>query len=411
MQRLFKCVALLALWMAFAATAAIEQYTLYLDTDGVTTGQCTAGSLSGADAKIDVSVDNSANAITAVTLATCSGTSYDTASALNTGDWSLSIGTGIDGSDVIQGRIPLAQLGNPTTVSILASSSAGGNSDMAGSEWVGVSIDTTTDTGDGNTQAVPALSTVAVGALLCLFLIVSIVAYRRRFGHYHWVLVMVCLPLVLSIAWALTWTTVINDAQETGNSGDIIQVRLANDSDYLYVQLSTYIGESADATPHRIVDVEVNETQMDQTITDYLVVSKSDVVKQSKSGSGVSERVTSLETNKNQAELLAVTNTDGDVAYLLAMKVTDDAEPEISIETSAEVFVLMSSEFYGLEIADYSTLLSRIRAHSRFSDLVTELTQQITKGSPCPMSIACSINAATIGDDIAKDIDLTGVSK
>ncbi len=72
MQKLFKGIVSLCLATVFAASAATEQYTLYLNTDGVDSGQCAAvGGLNGADAKIDISVNDSPKAITAVSLSTC----------------------------------------------------------------------------------------------------------------------------------------------------------------------------------------------------------------------------------------------------------------------------------------------------------------------------------------------------
>lgn len=76
MQKIFKFIASLWLLMAFAATAATEQYTIYLDTDGVTTGQCAAAGLNGADAKIDITVDDSPKAIATVSLSLCNSSSF-----------------------------------------------------------------------------------------------------------------------------------------------------------------------------------------------------------------------------------------------------------------------------------------------------------------------------------------------
>ncbi len=136
MQKLFKGIVSLCLVMVFAAIAATEQYTLYLNTDGVNTGQCpSVNGLDGADAKIDISVNDSPKAITAVALSLCSGSAFSTPSALNLSDWSLTPSAGIGGSDVIEGKIPLAQLGNPSTVAIIAGSSVNGVIDIAGTGW------------------------------------------------------------------------------------------------------------------------------------------------------------------------------------------------------------------------------------------------------------------------------------
>lgn len=154
----------------------------------------------------------------------------------------MSIGTGVGGSDVIQGRIPLAQLGNPSQVQIIATSDVGGVVDVAGSTWVGLTLSSPSTT----VQSVPAVSTLAVGVLLLAVFAVSMMAYRRRYARYHWLLIVLCLPVVLTAAWALVWTTVVTDAAETGNGGDIRQLDLAADSSALHIRLHTHIGT---ATP------------------------------------------------------------------------------------------------------------------------------------------------------------------
>lgn len=77
MQKILKFIASLGLVATFAATAATEQYTIYLDTDGVTTGQCAAAAgLNGADARINITVNDSPKPITAVGLSLCNSSSF-----------------------------------------------------------------------------------------------------------------------------------------------------------------------------------------------------------------------------------------------------------------------------------------------------------------------------------------------
>ncbi len=243
MQKLFKLIALLCLATVFAATAATEQYTLYLNTDAVNSGQCAAvGGLSGVDAKIDISVNDSPKAITAVTLSLCNGSAFAAPSPLNLSDWSLTPGAGVGGSDIIEGKIPLTQLGNPAAVAIIAASSVNGVAvDIAGNGWAGFTLNAP----QGNAaQPIPALSPLALGLLLVVLFALSWFTYRRRYARYHWLLLLVCLPALLTVAWALSWTTVVADAQESGNGGDIREIKLAADGSALYIQLATYIGAS-----------------------------------------------------------------------------------------------------------------------------------------------------------------------
>ncbi len=98
------------LFPAFAANAAIEHYSVYLDTDNIGTGQCTENGVSGIDFRIVVTLDNTTKTITQVDLSSCNVGVFSPSFALNLSDWSLGVGNGTGGSDLIEGRLPLAVL-------------------------------------------------------------------------------------------------------------------------------------------------------------------------------------------------------------------------------------------------------------------------------------------------------------
>ncbi|PIE36235.1 MAG: hypothetical protein CSA53_08130, partial [Gammaproteobacteria bacterium] len=174
-------------------------------------------------------------------------------SPLNLSDWSLTPGAGPDGSDVIEGKIPLAQLGNPTAVAIIAASSVNGAAvDIAGNGWAGFTLNIS-----NAAQPVPALSPLALGLLLAVLFALSWFTYRRRYARYHWLLLLVCLPVLLTVAWALSWTTVVTDAKESGNGGDMRVIKLAADGSALYIQLATHIGTPIPTAPGKLNDTGI----------------------------------------------------------------------------------------------------------------------------------------------------------
>ncbi len=85
--------------------------------------------------------------------------------------------------------------------------------------------------------------------------------YRRRYARYHWLLLLLCLPALLTVAWALSWTTVITDAKESGNGGDMREIKLAADGSTLYIQLATHIGTTTPGN-HAPTDISLSNTSV-----------------------------------------------------------------------------------------------------------------------------------------------------
>lgn len=118
----------------------------------------------------------------------------------------------------------------------------------------------------------------------------------------------------------------------------------------------------------------------------------------------VKEKEIKLNTEEKDTEL-AVLSKDGEPIMLSVLN-TNDEDLDISIESSADVFVFRSSRFYGLEIGDLEPLKEEIRNHENYNKLVEELKFQI-ETSPCPMDASCSQKATLIADEIASSINIS----
>lgn len=84
---------------------------------------------------------------------------------------------------------------------------------------------------------------------------------------------------------------------------------------------------------------------------------------------------------------------------------------EISIESTAVVFVLRQANFIGIEITDYQALTSRISANESFAQLKSIITNNINTGSPCPLKPECNYVAEQLAATIASEIEFAGLIK
>lgn len=113
-----------------------------------------------------------------------------------------------------------------------------------------------------------------------------------------------------------------------------------------------------------------------------------------------------IDAPMNEKELVMMADKTGE-PILLALKHSGDDAVEVSVESSAEVFVLMNPRFFGVEFTDMKELSTRIRSHTEFPFLVTELKNQIESNSPCPMDPNCSFVASISADTIAVETIIT----
>ena len=92
---------------------------------------------------------------------------------------------------------------------------------------------------------------------------------------------------------------------------------------------------------------------------------------------------------------------------LLGRKIAGEENIEISLESSAEIFVLFHPMFNGMESSNPKELSKRIRSHKKFPDLVSQLKYEIENKNPCPLDPICSPKARDIAIEIAEDLNIT----
>lgn len=86
-------------------------------------------------------------------------------------------------------------------------------------------------------------------------------------------------------------------------------------------------------------------------------------------------------------------------------------QSEISVDSTAVVFVLRQSNFIGIEITDYQAITSRISAHEKFDSLKAIITRNINTSSPCPLKPECNYVAEKIAATIAEGIEFSDLVK
>ncbi len=78
-------------------------------------------------------------------------------------------------------------------------------------------------------------------------------------------------------------------------------------------------------------------------------------------------------------------------------------ENKINIESTAIVFVLRQSTFWGIEIKNHIELEKRIKKHDRFSELVTIIIEKLKIEDVCPLAPECNFYAESIAQQIAAE--------
>jgi hypothetical protein len=117
-----------------------------------------------------------------------------------------------------------------------------------------------------------------------------------------------------------------------------------------------------------------------------------------------------IEVNKKDITPVILSNKYGEpILYTLTKK--DDSKVDITIESTAVVFTIKTSRFFGLKITDYNTLSERIKNHPKFSKLISELKFYINTSSPCPTNHTCNLVASDIAMQIANEIKILDITK
>jgi hypothetical protein len=117
-----------------------------------------------------------------------------------------------------------------------------------------------------------------------------------------------------------------------------------------------------------------------------------------------------LNLEPKDVEIVALTKEDG-TPVLMSYDNTKDEEVDLSIESSADVFVMRSPRFYGVQISNMEELSKRIRAHERYPEVVEAIEWKLSIDSPCPMDGACNTTATRISEIIAQDLEFSDLIK
>jgi hypothetical protein len=111
--------------------------------------------------------------------------------------------------------------------------------------------------------------------------------------------------------------------------------------------------------------------------------------------------------NASQLTLLAVTNSSGNPVMMAIAPVGTSAQ--VSIDTSAEVFVLNTVALAGVKVTNYAAFSSRVRQQPEFEQIKTLIREQIEQNSPCPMSNECNASAALLAERLAAKVNFSDI--
>lgn len=114
---------------------------------------------------------------------------------------------------------------------------------------------------------------------------------------------------------------------------------------------------------------------------------------------------TNLKIDTSAPRLVMLVN-DVNQPILLARSHPGDSAVDMTVASTAEVFLLAKPYFFGVQIADTNALSSRIREHPLFASLVTALQTKINAGSPCPIMPKCNVEASEIADTMLETLDV-----
>ncbi len=79
----------------------------------------------------------------------------------------------------------------------------------------------------------------------------------------------------------------------------------------------------------------------------------------------------------------------------------------ISVESTAIIFVLRQTNFWGIDISDRTELNRRITSHGSFEKLKARIITKINNGSTCPLQSDCNYVAEKIAVTIASEVEFS----
>ena len=91
---------------------------------------------------------------------------------------------------------------------------------------------------------------------------------------------------------------------------------------------------------------------------------------------------------------------------LMGRKFAGEGDVELSISSSAEMFILTTPRFTGVETNDTKELSRRIQAHPSFPLLKEKILSAILNDNPCPLNPTCNYLAAEVSVVIANSLEI-----
>lgn len=159
----------------------------------------------------------------------------------------------------------------------------------------------------------------------------------------------------------------------------------------------------------QLTAVTVDKTLLDQQQEYFLVSTQSTEPLDKKAVAQEIVVAAPADSSSTSAELtlLAVTNASGNPVMMSIAPMGTSAQ--VSIETSAEVFVLNTIALAGVKVTNYAAFSSRVRQQPEFEQIKTLIREQIEQGSPCPMSNECNASAALLAERLAAKVNFSDI--
>ncbi len=112
-----------------------------------------------------------------------------------------------------------------------------------------------------------------------------------------------------------------------------------------------------------------------------------------------------LSLAKENKDVVALVN-EGGIPILLGRKFVGDSYVVLSLESSAEMFVLITPRFNGVQSSNPKELSKRIRSSVLFPQLVNDIKRAINNNNPCPLNPICNYKASDSASKIADALQI-----
>ncbi|MBK8742232.1 MAG: PASTA domain-containing protein [Betaproteobacteria bacterium] len=243
--------------MAPPALAATATYAVLLDTDANPATGCTVTTVKGPFAGVEqmltttVTTTASGATVSGVTQQVCAGGSFGAPASVDAGGWPVGFGNGSGGTAAVETYIPLALLGNASSLRLAVVSAGGGGADaiVAGADGLAPEVVLVPAAALLPAAPIPALQS-ALLALLALLVAVSALRAARGRGLAGLLLSAGLAALGAGVVWAATvildgqiadWAGVAPLATDAGGNAppdaDLVAVFAQSDATRLYFRI------------------------------------------------------------------------------------------------------------------------------------------------------------------------------